>query len=152
MLPEELSLALRKYKNKIFIYAWEYFTRRIHDELLRSVVEESPFFYIEINFKIIQKELPDSNDCSKFWVAFFDILSTQKRYSDLCGFLRNNEGIAFLFLDSVSNTKEGNSGWNRFCDEIKIKTSFDMQKWEGIIYAEYPPKEFFISNQQPSNA
>jgi len=147
-----LSLALRKHKNKIFIYTWEYFTRRIHDELLRSAIEESPFFYVEINFEIIQKELHESDACSKFWVALFDVLSTQKRYNDLCGFIKNNEGIAFLFLDSVSNTKENNSGWNRFCDEIKSKTSFDMQKWEGIIYAEYPPKEFFISNPQPSNA
>jgi len=147
-----LNLALRKHKNKIFIYTWEFFTRRIHNELLRSAMEESQFFYVEINFEIIQKELQESDAYSKFWTAFFDTLSTQKRHSDLCGFLRNNEGIAFLFLDSVSNTKENNSGWNRFCDEIKTKTSYDMQKWEGIIYAEYPPKEFFISNQQPSNA
>jgi len=152
MLPEELNLALRKHRNKIFIYTWEYFTRRIHNELLRSAIEESPFFYVEINFEIIQKELHTSDACSKFWIAFFDTLSTQKRYSDLCGFLKNDEGIAFLFLDSVSNTKESNSGWNRFCDEIKIKTSFDMQEWEGIIYAEYPPEEFFTSNQQPANA
>jgi hypothetical protein len=152
MLPEELNLALRKRKNKIYIYTWEYFTRRIHDELFRSAFEESPFFYVEINFEIIQKELNASDARSKFWIAFFDILSTQKRHSDLCGFLRNDEGIAFLFLDSVLNTKESNSGWNRFCDEIKIKTSFDIQKWKGIIYAEYPPKEFFISSQQPANA
>jgi len=152
MLPKELSLALQKHKNKIFIYSWEYFTRRIHNELLRSAIEEFPFFYVEINFEVIQKELHESDDRYMFWMAFFDMLLTQKRYSDLCGFLRNDEGIALLFLDSVSNTKESNSGWNRFCDEIKIKTSFDMQKWEGITYAEYPPKEFFISNQQPANA
>jgi hypothetical protein len=152
MLPKELSLALRKHKNKIFIYTWEYFTRRIHNELLRSAIEESPFFYVEINFEIIQRELHSSDACHKFWIAFFDMLSTQKRHSDLCGFLRNHEGIAFLFLDSVSNTKESNSGWNRFCDKIKSKTSFDMQKWKGILYAEYPPKEFFISNLQSANA
>jgi len=152
MLPKELSLALRKHKDKIYIYTWEYFTRRIHDELLRSAIEESPFFYVEINFNVIEKELHTTEDCSTFWTAFFDILSTQKRFSDLCGFLKNNEGIAFLFLDSISNTKESNIGWNRFCDEIKIKTSFDMQKWKGITYAEYPPREFFISNLQPTNA
>jgi len=152
MLPKELSLALRKHKNKIFIYTWEYFTRRIHDELFRSAIEESPFFYVEISFETIEKELHITENYSRFWAAFFDMLSTQKRHSDLCGFLRNNEGIAFLFLDSVSNTKESNVGWNRFCDEMKIKTSFDMQKWKGIIYAEYPPKEFFISNQQQANA
>jgi hypothetical protein len=154
MLPKELNLVLRKHKNKIFIYAWEYFTRRIHDELLRSVLEESPFFYVEIKFEVVQKELCSNEDRSKFWKAFFDMLLVQKRYSDLCGFLRNNEGIAFLLLDSASvlNTKESNCAWNRFCNDMKIKTSFDMQKWEGIIYAEYPPKEFFLSNQQPRNA
>jgi hypothetical protein len=152
MLPKELSLALRKHKNEIFIYTWEYFTRRIHDELLRSTIEESPFFYVELNFKIIQKELQAIDDRSKFWIAFFDMLSKQKRYSDLCGFLRNDEGIAFLFLDSVLNANGNNFGWNRFCEDMKIKTSFDMQKWEGITYAEYPPKEFFISNQQLTDA
>jgi len=152
MLPKELSLALRKHKNNIFIYTWEYFTRRIHSELLRSAIEESPFFYVEINFEVIQGELRDSDACSKFWVAFFDMLSTQKRKSDLCGFLRNDEGIALLFLDSVSNTKEEHLGWNRFCKELKAKTSYDMQKWKGIMYAEYPPKEFFISNIKAANA
>jgi len=152
MLPKELSLALRKHKDKIFIYTWEYFTRRIHNELLRSAIEGSPFYYVEIDFEVIQKELRESDAFSKFWIAFFDILSKQKRHSDLCGFLRNEEGIAFLFLDSVLNAKNSNSGWDRFCDEMKNKTSFDMQKWKGIVYAEYPPKEFFISNQQTANA
>ncbi|MDR2554585.1 MAG: hypothetical protein LBC64_04075 [Fibromonadaceae bacterium] len=152
MLPKELSLALRKHKNKIFIYTWEFFARRIHNELLRSAIEESPFFYVEINFEVIQEELRESDTYSKFWIAFFDMLSTQKRHSDLCGFLRNDKGIALLFLDSVLNDKNSNSGWDRFCNEIKIKTSFDMQRWKGIIYAEYPPKEFFISNQQTANA
>jgi len=152
MLPKELSLALRKHNNKIFIYTWEYFTRRIHSELLRSAIEESPFFYVEINFEAIQEELSDSEARSKFWIAFFDMLSTQKRHSDLCGFLRNDEGMALLFLDSVSNTKEEHPGWNRFCNEIKNKTAYDMQKWEGIMYAEYPPKEFFISNLKAANA
>jgi len=130
-----LSLALRKHKNKIFIYTWEYFTRRIHNELLRSAVEGSPFYYVEINFEVIQKEVRESEAYSKFWIAFFDILSKQKRHSDLCGFLRNDKGIAFLFLDSVLNDKNSNSGWDRFCEEMKIKTSFDMQKWKGIVTA-----------------
>jgi len=145
MLPEELNLISRKYKKKIFIYAWDYFTRRIHDELVRSVLEESPFFYVEINFDIIQKELHASEERLKFWGAFFEMLSAQKRHSDLCGFLRNDEGIAFLFLDSVLNAKENNCAWNRFCNEIQAKTLIDMQKWKGITYAEYPPKEFFAA-------
>jgi len=143
MQPEELNLISHKYKKKVFIYAWELFTRRIHDELVRSVLEESPFFYVEINFDIIKKELNAGEERLKFWGAFFDILSEQKRHSDICGFLRNDEGIAFLFLDSVLNTKENNCAWNRFCDEIKKRISLDIRKWEGIIYAEYPPKEFF---------
>lgn len=142
-----MNLVLRKHKYKVFIYAWEYFTKRIHNELVRSVLEKSPFFYVEINFKVIQKELHTSNEHFKFWEAFFCMLSTQKRYCDLCGFLRNNEGIAFLFLDSDTalNTKENNYAWNRFCDEIGNRTSFDIRKWEGIIYAEYPPKEFLAA-------
>jgi hypothetical protein len=148
MLPKELNLALLKHKNEIFIYAWKYFTRRIHDELLRSLIEESPFFYVEIKFEIIQKELCTSENNYKFWKAFFNMLSIQKRYSDLCGFLKNDEGIAFLFLSSASvlNTKESSYVWNRFCNEIKNETSFDMREWEGIIYAEYPPREFFVAN------
>ncbi|MCL2284002.1 MAG: hypothetical protein FWC26_11870 [Fibromonadales bacterium] len=139
MLPEELSLFLRKRKDKVFIYAWEYFTRRIHDELVRSVIEESPFLYVEVSFSIIQRELSESNDRLNFWDNFVNVLSTQKRHSDLCGFLRNDEGIAFLFVNSVDN----NPAWDRFCAEIEAKTSFDMRKWEGIIYTAYPPKEFF---------
>ncbi len=145
MLPEELNLSLRRYKNKVFIYAWEYFTKRIHEELLRSVLEESQFFYVEIYFNNIQQELTIRNDRAKFWDTFFEMLSMQKRHSDLCGFLKNNEGIALLFVNSVSNTKESNPAWNRFCNEIKAKTSFDMQQWNGIVYAEYPPKEFFLN-------
>jgi hypothetical protein len=145
MLPKELNLALQKSKNEVFIYAWEYFTRRIHDELVRSVLDESQFFYVEINFDVIQKELPISETQVVFWEAFFEMLSTQKRNSDVCGFLKNNEGIAFLFVDSVSNTKDENHAWNRFCTQIEAKTSFDMRKWEGIVFGEYPPKEFFAA-------
>ncbi|MCL2206536.1 MAG: hypothetical protein FWB90_00385 [Fibromonadales bacterium] len=139
MLPEELKLFLRKCKNKVFIYAWEYFTRRIHDELVRSVIEESPFSYVEINFSVVQQELPSNSDRLKFWEAFFEELPKQKRFCDLCGFLRNDEGIAFLFVNSIDN----NPAWDRFCSEIEAKTSFDMRKWEGLLYADYPPKEFF---------
>jgi hypothetical protein len=143
MLPEELGLILRKYQNKVFVYAWEYFTKRIHNELICSVIEESPFFYVEIKFNVVYKELPLLDDRLKFWKIFFELLSTQKRGCDLCGFLNENEGIALLFVDSVINTKEDNPVWNRFCTEIKAQTFFDMRKWDGIIYAEYPPKEFF---------
>jgi AAA+ ATPase superfamily predicted ATPase len=143
MLPKELSLILRKYKNKVFVYAWEYFTKRIHDELAYSVLEESPFFYVEINFNIVYRELPSIDDRLKFWRVFFELLSTQKRGCDLCGFLSENNGIAFLFVDSVMDTNEINPVWNRFCNEVEAQTFFDMRKWHGIIYAEYPPKEFF---------
>jgi len=139
MLPEELNLFLRKSKDKVFVYAWEYFTKRIHDELVRAAVEVSPFFYVEINFNIVKQRLPESSDRLKFWEAFFDVLPMQKRLCDLCGFLRNNEGIALLFVDSIEN----NPVWDRFCTEIEAKTSIDMRKWEGIIYETYPPKEFF---------
>ena len=148
MLSEELASFLRKRKEKIFIYAWEYFTKRIQDELIRSVIEESPFFYVEINFDIIHREISSSTDRLKFWEAFFDVLSKQKRHSDLCGFLKNDEGIAFLFVDSDSNlnTKESSPVWNRFSEEVEALTFSDMRKWDGIIYAEYPPKEFFANN------
>ncbi|MDR2582944.1 MAG: hypothetical protein LBC75_05635 [Fibromonadaceae bacterium] len=143
MLPKELSLVLRKYKNKVFVYAWEYFTKRIHDELVYSVLEESPFFYVEIKFSVIDRELPSTDDRLTFWKAFFEFLSTQKRGCDLCGFLNENDGIGFLFVDSVVGTNENNPVWNRFCNKVETQTSFDMRKWKGIIYAEYPPEEFF---------
>jgi hypothetical protein len=154
MIPEELNLVLRKYEKKVFIYSWKYFTKRIHDELVRSVLEESPFFYVELNFNVVKKELElhTSAERLKYWETFFEMLLTQKRHSDLCGFLNNNDGIAFLFTDSISNIKNHNPVWNRFCEEIAAKTFFDMREWQGIIYAEYPPKEFFASNQQPANA
>jgi len=141
MLPKELNLFLRKCKNKVFIYAWEYFTRRIHDELLRSAVEESPFFYVEMNFNVVEEKLPASNDRLIFWKAFFEVLPSQKRLCDLCGFLKNDEGIAILFVDTVDN----NPAWSRFCAEIQTRTHIDMQTWDGIIYADYPPKEFFAT-------
>jgi hypothetical protein len=143
MLPKELSLVLRKYKNKVFVYAWEYFTKRIHDELVYSVLEGSPFFYVEIKFNVVYKELPSMDDRVKYWKVFFEWLSTQKRGCDLCGFLNEDDGIGFLFVDSVIGTGEKNPVWHRFCEEVKDKTLFDMRKWKGIIYAEYPPKEFF---------
>ncbi len=143
MLPKELNLVFRKYKNKVFVYAWEYFTRRIHDELVYSVLEKSPFFYVEIKFSVVNNELPSADDRLKFWKAFFEFLSTKKRGCDLCGFLSENEGIGFLFVDSVMGNSENSPVWNRFCTEMEAQTFFDMRKWKGIIYAEYPPKEFF---------
>lgn len=142
MLPKELNIALQVYKKKVFVYIWEYFKKRIHDEQARSVLEKSPFFYIEIKFNVVEKELPQAVERYKFWMAFFEVLATQKRFNDLCGFLNNNEGIAILFTDNVLNTKETNSAWNRFCSEIKNSSSFDLQNWSEIVYAEYPPKEF----------
>jgi len=144
MLPKELNLVLRKYKNKVFVYAWEYFTKRIHDELVYSVLEQSPFFYVEIRFSVVYNELPSADDRLKFWKAFFELASTKKRGCDLCGFLNENEGIGFLFVDSVMGNSGNNPVWNRFCNEVEAQTSFDMRKWKGIIYAEYPPKEFFV--------
>jgi len=150
MLPEELDLVWRKYKNKVFIYAWEYFTKRIHDESIRSVLDESPFFFVEIKFEVIQKELQAGDERLKFWKAFFELLSMQKRGCDLCGFLNNDEGIALLFVDSALDAKDSNSNpaWGRFCSEMRVKTLVDMQKWDGITYGEYPPKEFFALNRQ----
>ena len=143
MLPEELNLILQKYKRKVFVYTWEYFTRRIHNELIYSIQEESPFFYVEIKFDVVYKELPSIEDRSLFWKVFFELLSTQKRGCDLCGFLKDNEGIALLFVDSFLNTKDSNPPWYRFCNEVKAGTFFNMRKWDGIIYAEYPPRQFF---------
>jgi len=143
MLPKELNLVLRKYKNKVFVYAWEYFTKRIHDELVYSVLEESPFFYVEIKFNVVYRELPSMEDRLKYWKVFFELLSMQKRGCDLCGFLNENDGIGFLFVDSVIGTNEKNPVWDRFCIEVEARTLFDMRKWNGIVYAEYPPKEFF---------
>ena len=147
MLPEELKLTWQKYRKKVFIYAWEYFTKRIHDELNRSLLDNSPFFFVEISFDTIQKELQAGEERLKFWKAFFELLSTQKRGCDLCGFLNNNNGIALMFVDSLSdlNTKDNNPAWNRFCNEIWARTFIDMRKWEGITYSEYPPKEFLHS-------
>jgi len=88
--------------------------------------------------------LPSANDRLKFWKVFFESLSTQKRGCDLCGFLNENEGIGFLFVDSVIDENKENPAWNRFCNEVQAQTFFDMRKWKGIIYAEYPPKEFFV--------
>jgi hypothetical protein len=136
---------LRKHKKKVFIYIWEYFTKRIHEEFIRSALEESPFFYVEIKFSVVNRELSQNADITNFWNAFFEQLSTEKRGCDLCGLLNNDEGVALMFLDSTLNTKEDNPAWNRFCTEIQAKTFFDMRKWEGVIYAEYPPKEFFTS-------
>lgn len=143
MLPKELKLILPKYKNKLFIYEWEYFTKRIQEEFIRSVMEESAFFYVEINFRIIEQELTQSSSRTEFWEAFLDLLIMQKRGCDICGFLSNDEGIAFVFVDSSLNTKESNPVWNRFCKGVEAKTFLDMREWEGIIYAQYPPKEFF---------
>ena len=142
MLPKELKLILPIYKNKLFIYDWENFTKRINDELIRSIMEESQFFYVEINFTIVERELPRSSSRAEFWEAFLDLLLMQKRACDICGFLNNDEGIAFIFVDSTLNTKESNPVWNRFCKGVEAKTFSDMRKWEGIIYAQYPPEEF----------
>jgi len=143
MLSLELENALNKYKKKVFIYEWEYFTKRIHDELMISVLEKYQFLYVEINFEIIQKELPKKPDQLKFWHVFFEQIS-QKRYSDLCGFLENNKGVALIFTHS--NTANNNVAWFRFCENILNRTGFDMQKWDEISLAEYPPKEFLTSS------
>jgi hypothetical protein len=143
MLPEELSATLKKYNKKIFIYEWEYFTRRIHDELVFSAVEEYQFLYVEINFNIVQNELQNKEDRLKFWKIFLQMLN-QKRYNDLCGFLDNRDGIAIIF--TRSNSSDNAVAWERFCQSISEETGFDMQKWSEVIHAEYPPKEFFVKS------
>ncbi|MDR0516552.1 MAG: hypothetical protein LBH25_05845 [Fibromonadaceae bacterium] len=143
MLPEELNLALKKYNKKVFIYEWEYFTKRIQDELLFSALEEYQFLYVEISFNATKNELQKKEDSLKFWKAFLNQL-TQKRYNDLCGFLEDNKGIALIF--SHSNSQDNVIAWLRFCQDISSETGFDMQKWNEIVYAEYPPREFFAKS------
>jgi hypothetical protein len=143
MLPEELSLCLKKYNKKLFIYEWEYFTRRIHDELMFSAVEEYQFLYVEINFSVVENELQTKEDRLKFWEIFLQRIS-QKRYNDLCGFLDNYDGIAIIF--TRSNSSDNAVAWERVCQSISEETGFDMLKWKGIMHAEYPPKEFFIKS------
>jgi hypothetical protein len=140
MLPEELSLSLKRYNKKVFIYEWEYFTKRIHDELVFSAIEESQILYVEINFNVVQNELQKKEDRLEFWKIFLQNLN-QKRYNDLCGFLNKYEGIALIFTHS--NSSNNAVAWERFCQNVSSETGFNMQKWNGIIRAEYPPMEFF---------
>jgi hypothetical protein len=143
MLPEELILSLKKYNKNLFIYEWEFFTRRIHDELVFSAVEEYQFLYVEINFNIVQNELQSKEDRLKFWEAFLQRLN-QKRYNDICGFLDSYNGIAIIF--TRSNSSDNAVAWERFCQSVSEKAGYDMQKWKGIVHAEYPPKEFFVKS------
>ncbi|MDR2580910.1 MAG: hypothetical protein LBC85_07965 [Fibromonadaceae bacterium] len=145
MLPEELKSALSKHKKWVFVYDWEFFSMRIHDELVISVLEDCQFLYVEMIFDVVQSELQKKNDRLKFWDAFFKLLS-QKRYDDICGFLDNDRGLALVFTHS--NSSDNNIAWTRFCECILSKTGFNMLKWDGINYAEYPPKEFFVSNNE----
>jgi hypothetical protein len=139
MLPEELKSVLKKRKKNVFIYDWEFFTRRIHDELVFSVIEGYQFLYVEITFATVEKELRRKNERLKFWHAFFDQLD-KKRFSDLCGFLDNGSGIAVIFTHTSASSNS--IAWVRFCENVLSKSGFNMQKWLGINHAEYPPKEF----------
>jgi len=139
MMPEEFKSVLKKRKKSTFIYNWEFFSRRIHDELVFSVIEECQFLYIEINFSTIDNELQRKIDRIKFWHAFFDQLN-KKRFSDLCGFLDKEEGIAIVF--TYSGSSNNYMAWVRFCENILSKSGFDMRDWKGINKAEYPPEEF----------
>ena len=143
MIPEEFKSVLKKCRKNTFIYDWEFFSKRIHDELVFSVIEEYQFLYVEIIFSVVDNELQKKFDRLKFWHAFFDQLD-KKRFSDLCGFLNNEGGIAIVF--TYSSSSNNYMAWVRFCENVLSKSGFDMRNWDGINKAEYPPKEFLATS------
>ncbi|GHV11697.1 hypothetical protein AGMMS49938_02860 [Fibrobacterales bacterium] len=144
MLPTEVYHLLKKFKKRTFIYDWEYFSRRIHEELFRSVAENTPLLYIEIPFAVVEHHLTDLEARGNFWKVFFEYIERQKRICDICGVLSGDVGIAIVFLDILPNCDiEMQNGFNRMCNSIYSKSFIDIRKWDEITGVIYPPNEFF---------
>ena len=119
MMKELLFNLIRKHKYNISIYTEEIFERRCQEEIIRSDEDNSSFVYLEFDFEILKKELPDEGDFNKFWNSFFSVLSSGSRGSDIIGFLEHESGIGMLLLDSKLD------GWQRIKGRIEQKVDAD---------------------------
>jgi hypothetical protein len=118
-MKELLFNLIRKHKYNISIYTEEIFERRCQEEIIRSDEDNSSFVYLEFDFEILKKELPDEGDFNKFWNSFFSVLSSGSRGSDIIGFLEHESGIGMLLLDSKLD------GWQRIKGRIEQKVDAD---------------------------
>ena len=117
MMKEQLFNLIRKHKYNISIYTEEIFERRCQEEIIRSDEDNSSFVYLEFDFEILQKEMPDIDTQLQFWDVFFAALNNSSRGSDIIGFLEHESGIGMLLLDSKLD------GWNRVKGRIEQKGS-----------------------------
>lgn len=124
MMKEQLFNLIRKHKYNISIYTEEIFERRCQEEIIRSDEDNSSFVYLEFDFEVLQKEMPDIDTQLQFWNVFFAALNNSSRGSDIVGFLEHESGIGMLLLDSKLD------GWNRVRGRIEQKGS--VLGFEGI--------------------
>jgi hypothetical protein len=129
---------LRRYSDKRTIYPWQVFALRLQQEMLRSDQSGRAFFYVELPFAKVEEWPQKTRD--HFWKAFFSLLSTNSRASDLIGQLENNSGIALVFFSS------GEEGWRRFKSELERQIAHSLGNWEeGLIRISYPPQNEELS-------
>ena len=118
-MKELLYNLIRKHKYNISIYTEEIFERRCQEEIIRSDEDNSSFVYLEFDFESLRKEMPDDEKFNQFWKAFFSVLSSGSRGSDIVGFLEHESGLGMLMLDSKLD------GWQRVKGRIEQKAAVD---------------------------
>ena len=117
MMKELLFNLIRKHKYNISIYTEEIFERRCQEEIIRSDEDNSSFVYLEFDFETLKRELPDEGCFAQFWNAFFSVLNSGSRGSDIIGFLEHESGLGMLLLDSKLD------GWQRIKGRIEQKSA-----------------------------
>jgi len=116
-MKEYLFNLIKKHQYNISIYTEDIFERRCQEEIIRSDEDNSSFVYIEFDFDSIDGTLGNESNSQQFWSIFLETLSTNKRGSDILGFLEHESGIGLLLLDSKLD------GWTRLAGRFNRTAS-----------------------------
>jgi len=121
-MKDYLFNSIKKHQYNISIYTEDIFERRCQEEIIRSDEDNSSFVYVEFDFNSIEHILGNKSNSQQFWNIFLETLSQNKRGNDILGFLKHENGIGLLLLDSKLD------GWTRLAGRfIRTASKHDFE-------------------------
>lgn len=104
--PQEHRAAIehlmRLFRNEFYVYDPELFEQRLREEKLRADLLDTSFAYLEIPFSEMFSDDLRPEELRPAWRAVMLGMTMLMRGSDVKGFLGDDRGLGFLFLDSTA--------------------------------------------------
>ena len=93
---------MKMFRNEFYVYGPELFGQRLREEKLRADLLDTSFAYLEIPYSEIFSDELRPEELKPAWRAIMLGITMLMRGSDVKGFLDDDRGLGFLFLDSTT--------------------------------------------------